>query len=204
MGSEFAEPQKRPEKQQDPHTHRYVPKTQTKLAEPGKLPIRLAATYPEQRRVIDPENPGQYKIEGWTPEAQARYDDNPELAWLKDPNGKPLTPQEAVLMRKAKKRQQQSLAVTQSARVQGQGAVPQTPVEQFQHRLKDGAIHRLEQNKARLTQVQGTYQNTQTSNEQWKTLRTLSNRDQQLKRLQDQTNQDLMTLIAKKEFRIVD
>jgi hypothetical protein len=106
MGSEFAELQKRPEKQQDPYAHRYAPKPQTKLVKPGKPPIRLAATYPEQRRVIDPENPGQYKIEGWTPEAQARYDDNPELAWLKDPNGKPPTPQEAVLMRKAKKRQQ--------------------------------------------------------------------------------------------------
>jgi hypothetical protein len=87
-----------------------------------------------------------------------------------------------------------------SARVQGHGARPETPVEQFQHRLKDGAIHRLEQNKARLTQVQGSYQNTQPGNEQWSTLRALANRDQQLKRMQDQTNQELMTLIAKKEF----
>jgi hypothetical protein len=87
-----------------------------------------------------------------------------------------------------------------SARVQRHGAKPETPVEQFQHRLKDGAIHRLEQNKARLTQVQGTYQNTQPSNEQWGTLRTLANHDQQLKRMQDQTNQELMALIAKKEF----
>jgi hypothetical protein len=87
-----------------------------------------------------------------------------------------------------------------SVRGQGQGAIAQTPQQQFQHRLKDGAIHRLEQNKARLTQVQGTYQNTQTSNGQWETLRTLAKRDQQLKRLQDQTNQELMTLIAKKEF----
>jgi hypothetical protein len=51
-----------------------------------------------------------------------------------------------------------------------------------------------------LTQVQKTYQNTQPSNSQWGTLRTLSAKDQQLKQLQDQASRELMTLVAKKEF----
>ncbi|MGB8702298.1 MAG: AHH domain-containing protein, partial [Thermosynechococcaceae cyanobacterium] len=78
--------------------------------------------------------------------------------------------------------------------------VPETPVQQFQRELKENAVARLQQNQARLTQVQNTYQNTQPSNGQWSTLRTLAARDQQLKQLQDQTSQELMTLVAKKEF----
>jgi hypothetical protein len=40
----------------------------------------------------------------------------------------------------------------------GHTAQTETPVQQFQHRLTDGAVKRLERNKARLTQVQPSEQ----------------------------------------------
>ncbi len=82
----------------------------------------------------------------------------------------------------------------------GHTAQTETPVQQFQHRLTDGAVKRLERNKARLTQVQGSYKDPNPARPQWETLHTLARLDVELKQRQDQTSQALMTLMAKKEF----
>jgi hypothetical protein len=55
------------------------------------------------------------------------------------------------------------------------------PVDTFKHNLQSNAIQRLEQNKARLTKDEAQYHDTSPNNPNWKELRTLAHKDENLR-----------------------